>query len=158
MSKVICLSNQKGGVGKSLSSVSISVELARRGYRVLAVDFDPQGNLTTSFGIREPEKLERTIATELKNVIEDVEADPREAIIRDCEGVDLLPSNLGLSGMEVALVNVMSRETVLRELLNEFVAMMTSSTSPSSRFMSSFRRMSLGPMPCIGEMAPWRTW
>lgn len=119
MSKVICLSNQKGGVGKSLSSVSISVELARRGYRVLAVDFDPQGNLTTSFGIREPEKLGRTISTELKNVIEDIEADPREAIIRDCEGVDLLPSNLGLSGMEVALVNVMSRETVLRELLNE---------------------------------------
>ena len=119
MAKVICLSNQKGGVGKSLSTVSISVDPARRGYRVLAVDFDPQGNLTTSFGITEPEKLTRTIASELQNAIEDNEADPREAIIKGCEGVDLLPSNLGLSGMEVALVNVMSRETVLREYLNK---------------------------------------
>ena len=120
MAKVIVFANQKGGVGKTMSTAAVSVELAYRGYRVLCVDFDPQGNLTTSFGIKEPEKLERTVSTELTAIIEDSGSDPEEALIRNLEGVTLLPSNLGLSGMEVALVNVMSRETVLKELLSKY--------------------------------------
>ena len=120
MAKTICFANQKGGVGKTMSTAAVSVELANRGFKVLCVDFDPQGNLTTSFGVREAEKLERTVSTELSAIIEDGGSDAKEALIRDLEGVSLLPSNLALSGMEVALVNVMSRETVLKELLSAF--------------------------------------
>lgn len=120
MAKTICFANQKGGVGKTMSTAAVSVELANRGFRVLCVDFDPQGNLTTSFGVREAEKLERTVSTELSAIIEDGGSDAKEALIQDLEGVSLLPSNLALSGMEVALVNVMSRETVLKELLSAF--------------------------------------
>lgn len=120
MAKTICFANQKGGVGKTMSTAAVSVELKNRGFKVLCVDFDPQGNLTTSFGVREAEKLERTVSTELSAIIEDGGSDAKEALIRDLEGVSLLPSNLALSGMEVALVNVMSRETVLKELLSAF--------------------------------------
>ena len=120
MAKTICFANQKGGVGKTMSIAAVSVELKNRGFKVLCVDFDPQGNLTTSFGVREAEKLERTVSTELSAIIEDGGSDAKEALIRDLEGVSLLPSNLALSGMEVALVNVMSRETVLKELLSAF--------------------------------------
>ena len=120
MAKIICFANQKGGVGKTMSTAAVSVELKNRGFKVLCVDFDPQGNLTTSFGVREAEKLERTVSTELSAIIEDGGSDAKEALIRDLEGVSLLPSNLALSGMEVALVNVMSRETVLKELLSAF--------------------------------------
>ena len=120
MAKTICFANQKGGVGKTMSTAAVSVELKNRGFKVLCVDFDPQGNLTTSFGVREAEKLERTVSTELSAIIEDGGSDAKEALIRDLEGVSLRPSNLALSGMEVALVNVMSRETVLKELLSAF--------------------------------------
>ena len=120
MAKTICFANQKGGVGKTMSTAAVSVELKNRGFKVLCVDFDPQGNLTTSFGVREAEKLERTVSTELSAIIEDGGSDAKEALIHDLEGVSLLPSNLALSGMEVALVNVMSRETVLKELLSAF--------------------------------------
>ena len=120
MAKTICFANQKGGVGKTMSTAAVSVELANRGFRILCVDFDPQGNLTTSFGVREAEKLERTVSTELSAIIEDEGVDAKKALIHDLEGVSLLPSNLALSGMEVALVNVMSRETVLKELLSAF--------------------------------------
>ena len=80
MAKTICFANQKGGVGKTMSTAAVSVELKNRGFRVLCVDFDPQGNLTTSFGVREAEKLERTVSTELSAIIEEGGGDPKATI------------------------------------------------------------------------------
>ena len=118
MSKVIAICNQKGGVGKTVTAVNLGIGLARQGKRVLLVDVDAQGSLTASLGYQQPDRLEETLATVLGKIIEDEPLSPGEGIIHQEEGVDLLPANIELSGLEVTLVNTMSRETILREYLN----------------------------------------
>lgn len=115
--KVYSVSNQKGGVAKTVSSVNIGIGLAREGKRVLLVDIDPQGSLTASLGYPQPDQLEVTLATLMAKVIADEPIKPGEGILHQNEGVDLVPANIELSGMEVTLVNTMSRETILREYL-----------------------------------------
>ena len=110
--RTIALVNQKGGVGKSTTAVNLGIGLARQGKKVLLVDADSQGNLTEMLGWQQPDKLEYTLSNLLEKVICD------EPLNHE-EGVDLIPSNIELSGMEVVLVNTMSRETVLRTYLNE---------------------------------------
>lgn len=118
MSKIIAICNQKGGVGKTVTTVNLGIGLARQGKRVLLVDVDAQGSLTASLGYQHPDQLEETLSTVLGKVIEDKPLLPGEGIIHHEEGVDLLPANIDLAAMEVTLVNIMSRETLLREYLN----------------------------------------
>ena len=117
--QTIALVNQKGGVGKSTTAVNLGIGLARQGKRVLLVDADSQGNLTEMLGWQQPDKLEHTLSNLLEKVICDEPFNMEEGILHHEEGVDLIPSNIELSGMEVVLVNTMSRETVLRTYLNE---------------------------------------
>ena len=117
MSKVMAICNQKGGVGKTVTTINLGVGLARKGKRVLLVDVDAQGSLTASLGYQHPDQLEETLATVLGKVIEDKPLASGEGIIHQKEGLDLLPANIDLAAMEVTLVNIMSRETILREYL-----------------------------------------
>ncbi|WP_409967754.1 AAA family ATPase [Bengtsoniella intestinalis] len=115
--QTIAVVNQKGGVGKTVTSVNLAIGLARQGKKVLGVDLDPQGSLTVSLGFTEQDKLPVTISTLLEKVIEDEVMTPYEGILHHEEGIDLIPSNIELSGLEVTLVNTMSRENVLKEYL-----------------------------------------
>ena len=116
--KITALCNQKGGVGKTVTAVNLGIGLAREGKRVLLADIDPQGSLTASLGYQRPDQMENTMAEILGRVISDEPQAPDEGIIHHAEGVDLLPANIELSGLEVTLVNTMSRETILRDYLN----------------------------------------
>ena len=116
-SRTIAICNQKGGVGKTVTAVNLGIGLARQGKRVLLVDVDAQGSLTASLGYQHPDQLEETLATVLGKIIEDKPLEPGEGIIHQKEGIDLLPANIDLAAMEVTLVNIMSRETILREYL-----------------------------------------
>ena len=111
--------NQKGGVGKSVTSTNLGIGLARHGQKVLIVDLDSQASQTVSLGWTQPDELPVTIATQLGNVIENKRFDPKEGILHHAEGVDLMPSSIELSGLEMRMVNAMSREFALRSYLAE---------------------------------------
>ena len=118
MAKITAICNQKGGGGKTVTAVNLGIGLARAGKKVLLVDMDAQGSLTASLGYQRPDQMENTLATILGRIILDEPVSPGEGILHQAEAVDLLPANIELSGLEVTLVNTMSRETILRDYLN----------------------------------------
>lgn len=117
-SQVIALVNQKGGTGKTQSTENLGVGLASEGKKVLLVDMDPQGSLTISLGHPKADELPVTVADIMAKVLREEPIAPDEGILHHPEGVDLMPANISLSGMEVSLVNVMSREQVLKEYID----------------------------------------
>ena len=116
---VIAICNQKGGVTKTTTALILGVGLAGEGKKVLLIDCDPQGDLTVSLGIKNPDELEVTLSDLMMKVLKDKPFTPSEGIITHKEGVDLIPSNLELSSMEIQLVNAMSREVTLKNYIKE---------------------------------------
>lgn len=114
---IMAVVNQKGGTGKTTTCENLGIGLANEGKRVLLVDADPQASLTIALGNPRPDELPVTLADRMAKVIQDQPVEPKEGILSHEEGVDLIPANITLSGMEVALVNAMSRETILRQVL-----------------------------------------
>ena len=118
MGKIIAIANQKGGCAKTNMTVNLGIGLAREGFRVAVVDNDAQGSLTASLGYVEPDDINVTLANIMLNVVNDEENVPGYGILHHEEGVDIMPGNIELSGLEVSLVNVMSRERILQEYVN----------------------------------------
>lgn len=116
--QIIAIANQKGGVGKTTTCENLGIGLALGGKKVLLVDGDPQGSLTISLGHPQPDQLPVTLSDMMGKILTDQPIAPGEGILHHAEGVDLMPADIQLSGMEVSLVNAMSRETILRQYLD----------------------------------------
>lgn len=118
MAKVIAIANQKGGCSKTTVAANLGIGLARRGKKVLLLDGDPQGSLTASLGYPDTDEISLTLATIMMNIINEEDFSPDCGILHHEEDVDLIPANMELSGLEVSLANVMSREMIMKEYVD----------------------------------------
>ena len=114
----IAIVNQKGGTAKTTTCENLGIGLAMEGKKVLLVDVDPQGSLTISMGWQQPDELSTTLSTLMQKAMNDQPIQPGDGILHHAEGVDLIPANIELAGMEVALVNSMNREKMLKQVLD----------------------------------------
>ena len=115
---IIAVTNQKGGTGKTTTCENLGIGLAMEGKKVLLVDADPQGSLTISMGWQQPDELPTTLSTLMQKAMNDQPIQPGEGILHHAEDVDLIPANIELAGLEVALVNSMNREKMLKQVLD----------------------------------------
>ena len=114
---IIAVTNQKGSVGKSTTCENLGIGLAMEGKKVLLVDTDPQGSLTISMGWQQRDELSTTLSTLMQKAMNDQPIQPSEGVLHHAEGVDLIPANIELAGLEVSLVNCMNREKMLKQVL-----------------------------------------
>jgi chromosome partitioning protein len=119
MCKVIAVANQKGGVGKTTTTYNLGCALAKKGKKVLGIDFDPQGSLTIFMGYENNDNISITIASLMGDTIGEKELPNKETYIISTGSMDLIPGNIELSAIETSLVNAMSRETILKSIISE---------------------------------------
>jgi chromosome partitioning protein len=119
MGKTIFVGARKGGVGKTTTAANLGIGLTRQGKKTLLIDADSQHSLTIGLGIKEPDKLKLTLASVISEIIDERDADPNAGILHHSEGVDLLPANSSLTGIELALAPLIGRETVLRQYVEK---------------------------------------
>ena len=117
MCKVIAVANQKGGCSKTSVVANLGIGLALTGKKVLLIDSDPQGSLTASLGFPDPDEIPLTLATIMMNIIDEKDFPEDYGMLHHMEGIDLIPANMELSGIEVSLGNTMSREMILKEYI-----------------------------------------
>lgn len=117
--KVIALTNQKGGVGKTTTAVNLGIGLVKQGNKVLLIDADAQANLTMALGYSKTDDIPVTLSTLIQKIIENEPVDIQSGILRTDECIDLIPSCVELAGMEAALIDTKNRDSILKTCINK---------------------------------------